>query len=361
VLIAVIGNNWLTSKDDQGHRRLDNPEDFVRMEIGAALKREISVIPVLVDAALMPRAIDFPEDLKSLVRRNALRITDTSFDGDCQRLAAAIRLILEKAAAVEQERPAATLTPPAQPQADKPSTETPKVIHPLPPKPSAQERVKHPRPSSGGTEGKSPSKQVIAFLAIGAVLVVARLIYFAVRAFQSPPPQPPPVAAVTPNPPAIATPTVEEKPSPTPQVAVQPTAQVAISPNAATIPPTPSQYFNDYVGVIASHRVAYFNDLLARFERETSNQILVAIYPKLGPNTTIEQFTKEAFRAWKRGQAGRNNGVLFLFFVDDRKVRIQTGLGLEKALPDKLCEEILATVIIPNFRKGDYDGASKLL
>jgi hypothetical protein len=100
VLIAVIGNNWLTSKDDHGDRRLDNPDDFVRMEIGAALKREISVIPVLVDAALMPRATDLPEDLKSLVRRNALRITDTSFDGDCQRLAAAIRLVLEKAATV---------------------------------------------------------------------------------------------------------------------------------------------------------------------------------------------------------------------------------------------------------------------
>src|SRR5208337_1144263 len=85
-LIAVIGNNWLTSKDEQGGRRLDDPEDFVRMEIGAALKREIRVIPVLVDGALMPRSTDLPEDLKLLVRLNALRITDTSFDGDCQRL-----------------------------------------------------------------------------------------------------------------------------------------------------------------------------------------------------------------------------------------------------------------------------------
>jgi hypothetical protein len=104
VLVAVIGNNWLTSKDERGNRRLDNPEDFVRMEIGAALKRDISVIPVLVDRASMPRATDLPEDLKPLVRRNALQITDTSFDGDCQRLAAAIRLVLEKAPAVEQER-----------------------------------------------------------------------------------------------------------------------------------------------------------------------------------------------------------------------------------------------------------------
>jgi hypothetical protein len=53
VLIALIGNNWLNSKDDHGGRRLDNPGDFVRMEVGAALKREIRVIPVLVDGALI--------------------------------------------------------------------------------------------------------------------------------------------------------------------------------------------------------------------------------------------------------------------------------------------------------------------
>src|SRR3974390_3527553 len=104
VLIAVIGNNWLTSKDDQGGRRLDNPEDFVRMEIATALKREIRVIPVLVDGALMPRSTQLPDDLKPLVRRNALQISDISFDGDCQRLAAAIKEVLEKAATERRER-----------------------------------------------------------------------------------------------------------------------------------------------------------------------------------------------------------------------------------------------------------------
>jgi tetratricopeptide (TPR) repeat protein len=104
VLIAVIGNNWLMVKDERGGRRLDNPEDFVRMEIGTALKRKIRVIPVLVDGVLMPPSTELPEDLKFLVRRNALRITDTSFDADCQRLVATIKLVLEKAAAQEQKR-----------------------------------------------------------------------------------------------------------------------------------------------------------------------------------------------------------------------------------------------------------------
>jgi hypothetical protein len=104
VLIAVIGTRWLTSADEQDARRLDNPEDFVRMEIATALRRDIRVIPVLVDGALMPRSADLPDGLKALVRRNALRVTDTGFDDDCRRLAVAIEQVLEKNAAEQRER-----------------------------------------------------------------------------------------------------------------------------------------------------------------------------------------------------------------------------------------------------------------
>jgi hypothetical protein len=76
----------------------------VRLEIATALKRNIRVIPVLVDGASMPRSIELPDNLRPLVRRNALRISDTSFDGDCQRLVATIRQVLEEAATDEQEQ-----------------------------------------------------------------------------------------------------------------------------------------------------------------------------------------------------------------------------------------------------------------
>jgi hypothetical protein len=89
VLIAVIGERWLTSEDGRGGRRLDNPADFVRMEIATALNRDIRVIPVLVDGAVMPPSTDLPDDLKPLVSRNALLIKDTGFDDDCRRLVAA--------------------------------------------------------------------------------------------------------------------------------------------------------------------------------------------------------------------------------------------------------------------------------
>jgi formylglycine-generating enzyme required for sulfatase activity len=95
VLLAVIGANWLNSRDGQG-RRLDNPEDFVRMEIATALRRDIRVIPILVDGALMPRSTDLPDDLKRLARRNALQVGDTHFDDDCRRLVAAIEEVLEE-------------------------------------------------------------------------------------------------------------------------------------------------------------------------------------------------------------------------------------------------------------------------
>jgi hypothetical protein len=62
VLIAVSGKAWLTSCDQEGQRRLDNPEDFVRLEIATALKRGIRVIPVLVDDAWMPQSRDLLSD-----------------------------------------------------------------------------------------------------------------------------------------------------------------------------------------------------------------------------------------------------------------------------------------------------------
>jgi len=104
LLISVIGKNWLTSSDDEGNRRLDNPEDFVRLEIGTALRRNIRVIPVLVDGALMPRSTELPDDLKLLARRNAFEISHNRFRTDSERLVGAIRQALEEAKSGQRER-----------------------------------------------------------------------------------------------------------------------------------------------------------------------------------------------------------------------------------------------------------------
>ena len=88
--ISVIGRDWLQSTDAAGVRRLENPEDLVKLEIAAALGRGIRVIPVLVQGTQMPRVTDLPEDLKGLASLNALEISDTRFRADVDRLIEAL-------------------------------------------------------------------------------------------------------------------------------------------------------------------------------------------------------------------------------------------------------------------------------
>ncbi len=93
VLIALIGRRWASIEDDEGRRRLDDPDDFVRLEITTAIERDIRVIPVLVGGAKIPRASDLPEEMEALRRRNALEISDTRFHHDADRLIAALEAI----------------------------------------------------------------------------------------------------------------------------------------------------------------------------------------------------------------------------------------------------------------------------
>jgi TIR domain len=85
-LLAVIGPNWLDVRDDDGNRRLDNPNDFVRIEIAAALQRDIPVIPILLDGAKMPRGSQLPDDLRELASRNGLDVRHASFHNDMEKL-----------------------------------------------------------------------------------------------------------------------------------------------------------------------------------------------------------------------------------------------------------------------------------
>jgi TIR domain len=94
VLLAVIGPRWLTATDEDGRRRLDDPDDIVRLEIAAALERNIRVIPILVEGAVMPRRQQLPEGLGRLARRNAVTLRHESFRSDVDRLLATIEPIL---------------------------------------------------------------------------------------------------------------------------------------------------------------------------------------------------------------------------------------------------------------------------
>jgi uncharacterized protein len=125
---------------------------------------------------------------------------------------------------------------------------------------------------------------------------------------------------------------------------------------AAEIPPKPARYFNDFARLVRPETAQMLNQQLADFERQTSNQILVVIYPNLPADTTVEDFAQDSFRAWKPGQQGRNNGAILFVFLKERKMRIQTGYGLEGALPDAICKRIISDEMAPRFQAGDFDG-----
>jgi hypothetical protein len=93
VFLAVIGNDWLTIQDDKGNRRIDNPNDFVRLEIATALVRPIRIIPILVDSTPMPQEKDLPDDLRDLCKLQALDVDEKRFRHDVNVLLHELRQI----------------------------------------------------------------------------------------------------------------------------------------------------------------------------------------------------------------------------------------------------------------------------
>ncbi len=95
VLLVIVGPEWLAASDEQGTHRLDDPMDLVRLEIGAALRRDIPVIPVLVRGAKMPRADQLPPDVADLAYRNCVELTHVRWKSDLQLLLKALRPLVE--------------------------------------------------------------------------------------------------------------------------------------------------------------------------------------------------------------------------------------------------------------------------
>ena len=126
---------------------------------------------------------------------------------------------------------------------------------------------------------------------------------------------------------------------------------------AEVIPPKPPAYFNDYANVVSRDSALRLNEQLAQFERETSNQIVVAVYPKMQTDSSIEDYAQRIAQSWGVGQKERSqgNGVVLLVFIEDRKISIQVGYGLEGVLPDVTAFDIRNRHITPHFRKGEYE------
>lgn len=134
-------------------------------------------------------------------------------------------------------------------------------------------------------------------------------------------------------------------------------AAIATSAQAAeVIPPKPPGYFNDYANVVSRDAALRFNEQLAQFERETSNQVLVAVFPAMQTESDIADYTRRIAQSWAVGQADKRNGAVLFVFVQDRKMFIQVGYGLEGVLPDITAFDITERHIKPLFKTNNYEG-----
>lgn len=124
---------------------------------------------------------------------------------------------------------------------------------------------------------------------------------------------------------------------------------------AEVIPPKPPRYFNDYANVVSKEKALALNEKLAQFERETSNQVVVAVYRKMESDSDVADYARRIAESWKVGQADKRNGAVLFVFIDDRKISIQVGYGLEGALPDVTAFDIRSRHITPHFRTGNYE------
>lgn len=122
--------------------------------------------------------------------------------------------------------------------------------------------------------------------------------------------------------------------------------------------PSQTAWIMDEADVIDSQTKAELESYLENLDEKAGAQIAVLTVTSLeeaaGSGTTIEEYANEVFEKWKLGQAGKDNGVLLLVSVDDRKLRIEVGYGLEGVLTDTKCGIIIRKFITPYFKEGGY-------
>ena len=125
---------------------------------------------------------------------------------------------------------------------------------------------------------------------------------------------------------------------------------------AEVIPAAPRDHFNDYAGLVSADTAQTLESELTQFERTTSNQILVVIYPHMQSDSSVADYAVRVAQSWQVGLKEKKNGAVLFIFSEDRKLQIVTGYGLEGALPDATCKQIIENEITPRFRQKDFDG-----
>ncbi len=129
--------------------------------------------------------------------------------------------------------------------------------------------------------------------------------------------------------------------------------------NAVHIPSRGQDYINDFAGLLSHSDKLTLARFAAELEKRTTAQIAIVTIKTTKPET-IQGFSVRLFDQWKIGQKGKDNGVLLLMAVDDRKAWITTGYGIEGAIPDVIANKIVRNVMIPYFKREQYsEGVTK--
>jgi uncharacterized protein len=128
---------------------------------------------------------------------------------------------------------------------------------------------------------------------------------------------------------------------------------IAASASADTVPDRPARYVVDLAGIVDDGVEMKLNGYLQELEQKTTAQVIVLSVQTLG-EMPLEEFSLQVAEKWKLGQKGKDNGLLILFAMQERKYRLEVGYGLEGILPDSLVGSIGRDYIVPFFKKGDY-------
>ncbi|MCM8767066.1 MAG: TPM domain-containing protein [Candidatus Omnitrophica bacterium] len=124
----------------------------------------------------------------------------------------------------------------------------------------------------------------------------------------------------------------------------------------------PIGYLNDFANLLTQNQKQEIEKKLREIEEKTGNEIVVLTIKSLEREKTIEEYANEIFNSWKIGKKGKDNGVLILIVLNERKIRIEVGYGLEGLLTDSICGKIIRDIMAPNFKENDfYNGINKAI
>lgn len=125
----------------------------------------------------------------------------------------------------------------------------------------------------------------------------------------------------------------------------------AVATAELRVPSAPDRRINDYAGVLTAAERNRLEQQLVERERGSDSQVVVAIFRSLD-GESLEDFSIRLAQAWRIGRKGLDSGVIFLVFIEDRKMRIEVGYGLEPTLTDAVASSIIRDVVAPRFREG---------